>query len=329
MMLSRVAESLFWIGRYIERAENVARLADVARRMSALPREVGRPLSNEWSSVLIAAGARDVFGPEIERADAGSAVDHLFFDPQNPSSVINSVTYARENARAMRFALTRDCWETLNGFWSEARQKTPADARGSGLPDLIDWVKAQSAQFRGAFYGTMVRDDAFAFVRLGMAIERIDSTARLLDVKYHVLLPKTEDVGSSADHYQWLSLLQAAAAHRAYTAMREADVSAYGVAEFLILEGRFPRSIQFNVNALEAAVGDIEAYYGSQTPCHQVVRTFASDLRALSVDAIIAQGLHEFLTEVVERNYDLANRLSRSYGFLPVADDPDPSEKAQ
>ena len=321
MMLSRVAENLFWIGRYMERAENVARLVDVARRMSALPREIGRPLSNEWSSVLIAAGSRDHFGEAIERVDLESAVDHLMFDKENPSSVINCITSARENARSVRFALTRDCWESLNGAWSVIRHKNPSDARGSGLSNLIDWVIAQSAQFRGAFYGTMVRDDTFSFTRLGMAIERVDSTARLLDVKYHVLLPSSGDVGSSADHYQWLSLLQAAAAHRAYTAMRADDVSAYGVADFLILEPRFPRSILHNVRGIKGVVGDLESYYDFISPCHEEVVSFVNELRSLTVESIISQGLHEFLTEVIERNYGLATRLSQAYGFLPVVGD--------
>lgn len=318
MMLSRVAENLFWIGRYMERAENVARLVDVARRMSVLPREVGRPLSNEWSSILIAAGSRAHFGEDIDRIQMDTAVDHLVFDGENPSSVLSCIKAARENARSIRFAMTRDCWEALNSGWSEMKTKTPADVRGSGLSDFIDWVIALSAQFRGAVFGTMTRDDTFYFVRLGMTVERVDSTARLLDVKYHVLLPSSGDVGSSADHYQWLSLLQAAAAHRAYTAMREDDVSAQGVAEFLILEPNYPRSILHNVAKLRDVVEDIEAHYDFETPCHAEVESFTAHLRSATVDGIINQGLHEFLTDIIDRNYRVANRLSEAYGFLPV-----------
>jgi len=315
MMLSRVAEDLFWIGRYVERTENVARLVDVARRMAALPRETGRPLSNEWASVLIAAGATDSIGPGIERADVGTATDHLIFDPSNPSSVLNSIHFARENARANRFSLTRDCWEAINSFWSESLKLTHAQAQGAGLADVIDWVKANAAQFRGTFFGTMVRDDSYYFLRLGMAIERVDSTARLLDVKYHVLLNQEDGLGSSADHYQWLSLLQAAAAHRAYVAMREADISARGVAEFLILEPIFPRAIRFNIHAAREAVENIERFYGTSSVCSQMVSEFSSKVDTLAIDQIIAGGLHEFLTDIIERNYQLANQLSEAYGF--------------
>ncbi len=318
MMLSRVAENLFWLGRYMERAENVTRLVDVARRMSALPKEIGRPLSNEWASVLIAAGAHEHFGDAIDRVETNAAVDRLIFDRDNPSSVVSCVRAARENARAVRFAMSRDCWEALNTTWSDIRTSTPNDVRGSGLSNLIDWVIGQIAQFRGALHGTMVRDDTFEFIRLGMAIERVDSTARLLDVKYHVLLPSSGDVGSNADHYQWLSLLQAAAAHRAYVAMRADDVTANGVAEFLILEKLYPRAIAYNVQAIKEAVTNLEGYYGSETICREHIFGFAEDLETTSIDAIIAYGLHEFLTEVIERNYGVANRLSQAYGFVPV-----------
>lgn len=325
-MLSRVAENLFWIGRYVERAENIARLLDAARRMVTLPRDVGRPASNEWSSVLIAAGAREMLGPAIETAPQATAVEHLVFSPDNPSSLTNCFVRARENARSIRSTLTQESWEALNTAWSEMRRWQRHHVTGSGLSDLIDWTKDKTAIFRGAFHGTTMRGDGYDFVRMGMAVERIDSTARLIDVKYHVLLASVADVGSPADYYQWISLLQAASAQRAYYfAMRE-DVTAQGVADFLILNPRFPRSIVYNLRSAESAVADLERFYGHPAACRAPLQELVNHVSAMTVDEIFRFGLHEFLTDVIERNYSIARLLAEAYGFAPplgedVADD--------
>ncbi|MEZ5938069.1 MAG: alpha-E domain-containing protein [Hyphomonadaceae bacterium] len=320
-MLSRVAENLFWIGRYIERAENVARLVDVGRRMSALPRDIHPTPSNEWSSILIAAGSQNIYERDIERADMRSTIDHLFFDPSVPSSVYNSFHYARENGRAIRTALTQDCWEALNSAWTGMRDLPRERASGAALADIIDWIKSQSALFRGAFHGTMVRDDGYEFIRMGMAIERVDSTARLLDVKYHVLLADISEVGSGADHYQWLSLLQASAGQRAYAFLTKSPISARGVAQFLILADRFPRAIRFNVQLTADTVASLERFYGKDASCHERVQNFLDRVTSLDIEAIFSFGLHEFLTDVIERNYAVADGLAEAYGFAPILTD--------
>lgn len=317
-MLSRVAENLFWIGRYMERAENIARLVDVARRMSAVPGPQGGAPSNEWSSILIAAGAREAFGERLDGVGREEAIEHLLFSRENPSSVRACLMTARENARAIRFALTQECWEALNAAWSQMRVLNPAAAQGSGLADVVDWVKSQSALFRGAVNGNMVRDDGYDFIKLGAAVERIDSTARLLDVKYHVLLPSVSDVGTSADHYQWLSLLQAAGAQRAYFFLTKSDVSARGVAEFLILEPYFPGAIRFNSRRVAEAHTSLEAFYGQPAGCHELVIDFVKDIEGRSIEDIFRFGLHEFLTTVIERNYHVANELAAAFGFAPM-----------
>lgn len=320
-MLSRVAEHLFWIGRYMERAENVARLIDAARRMAALPGETGRPLMNEWSSILIAAGAKETFGPEYKEAAAEETAEHLLFAIENPSSAWRCVEAARENARSIRFALTRECWEVLNTAWSEMRFMQRSAAVGAALSNTIDWVKSRSAEFRGAVYGTMIQDDAFHFLRMGAAIERIDYTARFIDVKYHVLLPSVGDIGSSTDHYQWLSLLQAAAGHRAYLHATQSEISARGVAEFLILHPAFPRSIRFNVAELCEHVGELAEFYEREPACAENVKAFEQSIAGRSIDEIFASGLHEFLTGTIVANYDVANRLAASYGFAEFISD--------
>ncbi|MEM9739013.1 MAG: alpha-E domain-containing protein [Pseudomonadota bacterium] len=317
-MLSRVAESLFWIGRYAERAENIARLIDAVRRMVTLPAQFGQSTTNEWSSALIAAGARDRLGEAIEAATEELAVNHLIFDVDNPSSVLNCFSSARENARAVRANLTQESWEALNIAWREMRDISLQNARGAQLLDVLDWIKAKSAIFRGSTYGTMMRGDGYDFVRMGAAIERIDSTARLLDVKYHVLLPSLQDIGSVEDHYQWLSLLQAASAQRSYFFATQEDVTPRGVAKFLILNNRFPRSILFNLNLADSTVADLEAFYGTAAPCRQPLSILSHRLSELTIDEIFDSGLHEFLTDLIAQNANNALLLAEAYGFAPI-----------
>lgn len=317
-MLSRVAEHLLWISRYMERADNVARLIDTARRMMSLPRKTGGPASNEWASVLIAAGARDVLGEAVETADEVLTVQHLIFDRENPSSIVSCMHNARENARAIRFAITQESWEALNTGWSEMRTLSPATIKGAGLSDVLDWIKSKSANFKGATTGTMMRDDGYQFIRLGSAIERTDSTARLIDVKYHLLLPSPDDVGSGTDHYQWLSLLQASSAQRAFYSKTQGEISARGVAEFLILNAYFPRSIVFNLSQTEDAVRMLDRIYGQKGRCSGPVSELSSRISAMDIEDIFQGGLHEFLTGTIEENYAIANLLGEAYGFAPM-----------
>lgn len=317
-MLSRVAENLFWIGRYMERAETVARLLDAARRMAALPQPGELAPSNEWSSILIAAGARETLGEAIEHADQDTAIQHLIFDTNNPSSVVNCIRVARENAREVRFALTQECWEALNSTWTETRALGAADVEGSALGDTLDWIKSRSALFRGSVNGTMIRDDGFDFIRIGASLERTDATARLLDVKYHVLLPSVSDVGSGRDYYQWQSLLKAAAAIRAYSFLMKDDISAKGVAQFLILQRRFPRSILFNVNQAREAMVNLDNDYERRSPCREAMDAFANQIGGLTISDIFNTGLHEFLTAAIGQNYQIANLVASSYGFGPI-----------
>ncbi|MGR3467453.1 MAG: alpha-E domain-containing protein [Shimia sp.] len=311
-MLSRVAANLFWIGRYLERAENVARLADAARSISILPGETQK--DSEWASTLIAAGVIDGEGrlPNVTRAEA---VFQLFFDEANPSSIRNCLLTARENARAIRSDLTQEVWEAINATWREYRDfKDTAGAR-SGLADLIDWVKGQCAEVRGTITGTMLRNDGYDFLMLGQSIERADSTARLLDVKYNVLLPSVDDVGSIADRQQWQAILHAASGQRAYTFVTKSALSRRGVSAFLILSTEFPRSILFNVNRAQRYLAQLEGYYGRPSGVHATLETLARELRTTSIDDIFTRGLHEFLSDTIERNYAVANILANGYGF--------------
>lgn len=327
-MLSRVAGNLFWMGRYIDRATNVARLADAARRIEAIPGPMTLK-SSEWASALIAAGVRD----ESEKAfgvTRSQAVQTLFQDKNNPSSVVSCYQFARENARAVRVDLSQEVWEAINDAWL-SYQPYCAPAKKLDLDRVIGEVKGAGARIRGSINESLIRHDGYHFIKLGQTIERIDSMARILDVKYNVLLPHADDVGSPNDRSQWNALLQAAAAQRAYSYATKSDISAKGVAQFLILSSEFPRSIRFNARQLLRALTQLETYYGFESACRADVVAFVNWIDETNIDTIISQGLHESLTEMVDRNYQMAEAISSSYGFgiPPVDSTPEPERALQ
>jgi uncharacterized alpha-E superfamily protein len=317
-MLSRVAENLFWIARSVERADNVARLIDTARRMVTLPNEAGRPVSNEWSSILIAAGASATYEGDLENVTRQDAVEHLVADPANPSSIYNSFKNARENARAIRFGLTSEVWSSLNTSWNELpHQIALLRSRKSYLAEFVDWVKVHQSQYRGAVEGTLVRDDSLEFLRLGSFIERADATARILDVKYHVLLPSLGKIGGTLDQYQWISLLQAVGVQRAYHFVTKTDVSRKGVAQFLIQNEVNPRSMAFCMSGIVRSLATLSTLYEQEPDCTYSAQSLLDELRGLDIDDVLNKGLHEYLTFFIQNNLNLSMDIAGSFAFAP------------
>lgn len=317
-MLSRVADSLFWISRSMERADNVARLIDTARRMITLPIKTGRGPTNEWSSILIAAGASDTFPGDLETATREAALEHLVADPENPSSIYSCIRNARENARAIRFGLTSEVWHTLNSCWNELPgQISSMRTRKAYLAELVDWVKIWQATYRGGVEGTMVRDDSLEFLRLGSHLERADATARILDVKYHVLLPSLGEIGGPLDQFQWVSLLQAVGVQRAYHFVTKTDVSRKGVASFLMQNEVNPRSMAYSVSRIVMSLRTLEAQYGRHYQCAAQASSLLERLRNADVDRILDTGLHEYLTQFISEISQLAQQIAQDFAFAP------------
>ena len=315
-MLSRVANHLFWISRSMERAENIARLIDAARRMVSLPVKTVRDLTNEWSSILIAAGSEENFEGDLQTAERDAVLEFLIADPENPSSVFSSFRNARENARAIRFGVTSEVWNALNSIWNEMpKQIASFRARRAYLSEFIDWVKVSQAHYRGAAEATMLRNDSLEFLRLGSQIERADATARLLDVKYHVLLPSIDAIGGGLDQYHWVSLLQAAGMQRAYHFATHSDVSREGVAGFLMLNEVNPRSITHCYSRVVVSLRTLEHFYERPYPSCELAEKMLSDLRAMEISEIINSGLHEHLTRLVEENAQLSQAIGDDFVF--------------
>jgi len=311
-MLSRTADSLFWMARYMERAENAARLLDVGMRMALTPLD-DAVRSVEWRSALIAAGCEEGFFQKHERATAETALHYIACEPSNPSSILACLDTARRNARGVRAAVTADVWEAVNDTWHEARRLAPQDFSVDRVRPFLDWVKSRSQLFGGAVANTMLRTDAYWFVQLGACLERADNTARILDVKYHVLLPDYAQVGGGLDHLQWTAILRAVSARRAYHYVYRSRVQPWLVAELLILRPEMPRSLMSCLNRTTGYLDALGRAYGDRGECHRRAGRMHSRLRYAKVDEIIEAGLHEFLTEFIEENEALGGDIAHQY----------------
>lgn len=312
-MLSRTAENLFWIGRYMERAETTARLLDVGTRIALLPSSAGQGFRNEWDSLLQASGTAAGFAAKYGEARQDNIESYLFFDRDNPSSVASCLERARENGRIVRTALTSQVWDALNTAFQELKQLAARPRAELELTRLTEWTTRHTAMVRGAVDATQMRDDGYHFLGLGYGIERADSTARLMDVKYYVLLPRADYVGAGLDTHQWMTLLRALSAHRAFHWAYGGEITAAKVADFLILNRRCPRSLLTSVGGARDHLKWLAEEYGRTTPAQARVAALVHDFARLTVEQIFDEGVHDFLTRFIRENADLASLVHEAY----------------
>jgi len=314
-MLSRTAENLFWLARYMERADTMARLLEVGYRMALMP-SAGEGYRNEWASLVAAAGSSEgfehKFGETFRQRDVET---WLFYDRENPSSVISCIETGRQNGRAVRTALTSEMWDALNGAYLELAEIERRPRSENPLPQLCDWTKRQGALFRGTTEGTHLQNDGYDFLSVGRCLERGDNTARLLDVKYYVLLPTIDMVGGSIDTYQWTTLLRALSSHRAFHWTYGSEYSPRKIAHFLILNRACPRSLLHCHDRAGFHLDRLESAYGRRTPAHDRLRASLAELGVANVDDIVEEGLHEFITRFIHQNAMLARELADGYLF--------------
>lgn len=313
-MLGRAANELYWLARYIERAENMARLVEVGYRIVLLPR-AGEGFHEEWRSTLESAGCLSLYQARHGTLETRRVIDFMLFDVENPSSVASCLATARRNGRAQRTALTRDMWESLNDAWIEFNKIKPSSVTSNSLPGLLDWIRSRSALYRGALLNTILRNDTFYFSQIGTFIERADSTARLLDVKYYHLLPSSEMVGSGTDNYQWGAILRAVSAHRSYRWVYKDSYKPWKIAEYLILNRQMPRSLRSSYDELNLALTELGQYYGKCHACHAAAAATRDVLMESDIQQILSTGLHEFVQDFITRNKDLGTGISEAYHF--------------
>ncbi|MDA7429569.1 alpha-E domain-containing protein [Primorskyibacter aestuariivivens] len=311
-MLGKTANGLYWMYRSLERAENTARLIETGQRIALTRLELGE---SEWRSVLQSAGTLDQFDATHEELTKDAAIDWLLRDRANPSSVLSSIETARQNARLVRTALTHEVWEATNAAYMSARDMLARKVVERDLPNVLGSMRRRSSLVRGMTHGTMLRNDIYDFARLGTFIERADNTARILDVKYYVLLPSASAVGSSLDNVQWESILRSVSARGGFRMEYGAGAGTRDIAHFLILDRRMPRSLAFCVRKL----GDNLGYLNkgqmrpgpAQLKAQHIERTYLSH----DIDAVFDYGLHEFIQKVLKLLAELSAQIETDFRF--------------
>ncbi len=311
-MLSRTAANLFWMTRYLERSETTARLLDLGFRNALLPNS-GGGYRNEWSAILQSKGALDQFTEKYGDLKQRNIESFLFFDLDNPSSVASCISAARENARIVRTALTTQVWDAINLSFQELKALGRRERSSLEVPELTDWSLRTAALIRGAIETTQLRNDGYRFMNLGYALERADNTARLLDVKYYVLLPSVAYIGSGLDNYQWTTLLRALSAHRAYNWAYGGELSAQQIAHFLILNPKFPRSLLSCCIALNEHLDHLARSYDRSTPAQELARSLLGELAEARIEDVFDEGLHEFLSRMIGENAGLGQCIEDQY----------------
>jgi uncharacterized alpha-E superfamily protein len=311
-MLSRTADNLYWLARYVERADYLARILEAAQRLSAIPNAyVGT--TNEWESAVATAGCSSAFFANFSEANEQNVSEFLAFSPANPSSIRNCFETARTNARAVRTAITSSMWDAINSAWLELRRYGNGPSSREDFSRFLRWVQETSTLIDGSAYRTMLRSDAYWFSRLGVHIERADNTARILDVKYHLLLPEQEKVGGALDYFQWAAILRSVNALTAYHWVYRESVKPWLVADLLILREEMPRSLAACYGNLVQNLDQLAQADGRQGATQRQARVMRARLQNSRMDEIFSSGLHEFILEFIADNNKLGAALTQQY----------------
>ncbi|MCK0127801.1 alpha-E domain-containing protein [Erythrobacter sp. F6033] len=313
-MLGRTANGLFWMFRYLERAENTARLLEAGLRM-ALTRDV-QTAEEEWRSVITTSGQRALYEATNDGYDGQSAWNFILRDKDNPANVREMFASVRTNARLARTEISSDVWEAVNTSWMELDKLLTRPVSQSAIGDVVGTIRRAGTQVHGAFDGSMLRNEAYHFARVGTFIERAESTARILDMKYFLLLPSLSYVGSSLDTGQWDQVLRSVAGARAYTWLNAGQIDARGIVEFLVLDDRFPRSLAFCRSAQRDNLAALARMHGAEGTCNELMREADMDIAEITVEQIFERGLHEFLVDFTARNAAISRAIAEDYRFL-------------
>ena len=312
-MLSRTADHLFWMARYMERAENTARMLDVNYQMSMLPQST-EEAEQGWRSLLGISELTALYSEHHTQVTAREVMDFMVGDADNASSIVSCVRAARENARAVRGALTTEVWETQNQTWLEFNRLLGSGNFQRDPSTLFEWVKFRSHLSRGVTVGTMLQDEALHFLRIGTFLERADNTARLLDVKFQALTG--EDLTDSneaqeVDFYLWSAILRSVSGFEIYRKVYRNVIHPDKVAELLILRPDMPRSLHASLNEVVSNLAMVSNEPDSET--HRRAGKLRAELKYGRIDEILATGLHAYLTQFLDRVNDLGMHISRDY----------------
>jgi uncharacterized alpha-E superfamily protein len=313
-MLSRTADHLFWMSRYMERAENTARMLDVNYQTSLLPQSAA-VAEQGWRGLLSISELTASFMARYDQVEPRQVMQFMVKDESNPSSIVSCLRAARENARAVRGTLTTEVWETTNQTWLEFNRMLREGAFERDPANLFEWVKFRSHLSRGVQVGTMLQDEALHFVRIGTFLERSDNTARLLDVKFHAVESDFYGAADARDQeydfYHWSAILRSVSGFEVYRKVYRNVIQPEKVAELLILRPDMPRSLACCTNEVVANLAVVASDTQSETM--RRAGRLRADLEYGRIDEILATGLHAFLTQFLDRVGELGVGISRDF----------------
>ena len=313
-MLGRTANGIFWMFRYLERAENTARLLDAGLRM-ALTRDLVAA-EEEWRSVIATAGQKASYEAAHGTYTGVQAWNHILRDEANPTPVLGMFEAVRTNARLARNAISGEVWEAVNDSWMEICELLARPVGPGSVGEVVAAIRRAGTLTHGAMDGTMLRDEGYHFGRAGTYLERGESTARILDIKYYLLLPSLSYVGSTLDTGQWDNVLRSVSGDRAYRFIHGGRLEARGIVEFLVTDDRFPRSLAFCHAALRENLAALARIHGSEGRSNGLMREADMRLSELTIEDVFDEGLHEFLTSFTARNTEIARAIGEDYRFL-------------
>lgn len=313
MLLSRVANSIYWLNRYIERADNIARFIDVNLNLML---DLPAALQQQWKPLIITTGDSALFKQRYGKATAENAIQFLTFDSDYSNSILSVLRFARENARSIREAISSEMWEEVNSFYHMIEDAAKQEAINLS-PEFFNGIKLASHRFSGIMDATMTHNEGWHFGRLGRHLERADKTTRIIDVKYFVLLPSAAWVGTPLDQIQWMALLKSASAYEMYRKQQH-RITPSGVAEFLILNRDFPRSIHFCLGQVEYSLHQITGTpVGTWcNPAERALGRLCAQLGYITIDDIIERGLHEFLDKMQRSLNEVGTKVSETFFSL-------------
>jgi uncharacterized alpha-E superfamily protein len=315
-MLSRIADSMFWLARYIERAEDTARILDVTYH--TLLEQAQHPFRLRWDPLITMAGEESLFRKLYGQAHAQNVFEFLAFNPNNPSSIVQCVNKARENARAIRDRISREMWEDINGLYFSVTNFQPDEEIAAGPHRFCEKIKFGSHRFHGVTDATLPHDEGWEFLRIGWSLERTEMTARLVDVQYNNLLDLPAVAGAS-DHRQWMAVLKSVGAFEAYHRRYQTSIEPERVAEMLILNSQHPRSIRFSMQEVHAGLRAISGTGRSYTnEAERLAGRLLERLRYDRVEEMFERGLHSYLQEILQMCGSIGEDISRTYFHYAV-----------
>ncbi|MCB1175251.1 MAG: alpha-E domain-containing protein [Leptospiraceae bacterium] len=293
-MLSRVAQSVFWMNRYVERAENYSRFLEVNQAMTL---DLQGDLAAQWTPLVDTTGDSSLFQQLYDTAEQASVIEFLTFNRQNPNSIISCINQARENARQIRDNISLEMWQSINHLYLWLKDKPDLTSIGiNAYADFLSEIRRQCASFYGLQDATIMHDEVWYFSLAGRLLERADKTTRILDIKYYILLPNVDYIGSPLDLLQWIALLKSAGAHEMYNRQYR-EITPYGIAEFLILNTSFPRAIHYCVKYLDSLLKKISGAPadGWSNEAEKKTGRYYGELNFCSIEDILRHGLHEYI----------------------------------